>query len=76
MKITSKSIIQQIIDIESVIENMMHKIEFQQKEINLLKVENKSLKENYTKTLQEIQEYIKQLEQIKNHYVNSYHNAK
>lgn len=76
MKITSESIITQIVNIERIIDNLLDKHKFQENEISLLKIENKRLRENYAKTLEEIQEYVKQLEQIKSHYVNSNNNIK
>ncbi len=51
--------------VDQKIDTMLIKFEQQQEEINELRNKNKELKAQYTQTLEQIEQYILELEQIK-----------
>ena len=63
-------------DIKNKIDELLLKIEKQQEEIVNLKLKNTELKETYIKTLNKIEEYVRQLEQIKHEHINNQYNIK
>ncbi|RTK92688.1 MAG: hypothetical protein EKK61_03105 [Rickettsiales bacterium] len=74
MKITKQHLINLIKEIDGNIDGLLTKINNQGKIINDLKSQNENLRLNNQKTLDQIKEYIKELEQIRSHYVNSNNN--
>lgn len=74
MKITKQHLINLIKEIDSNIDGLLTKINNQEKIIHDLQSQNENLRLNNQKTLDQIKEYIKELEQIRNHYVNSNNN--
>lgn len=73
-KITKQHLIRLIKEIDSNIDGLLFKITNQEKIIHDLQSQNENLKMNNQKTLDQIKEYIKELEQIRSHYVNSNNN--
>lgn len=73
---TKQSLINLINQIDDKIENLLTKINTQQQTIKELESQNEHLKRNNQKTLDQIKEYIRELEQIRAHYVNSHDNDK
>jgi hypothetical protein len=71
MKITEQSLIDLIKKIDLGAQEMSQKLEQQEDEIREIKLENQRLKENNQATLEQIKEYIKELEKIRSHYVDS-----
>ena len=63
-------------DVEHKIDGLFIKIDIQKKEITSLQLKNIELKETYIKTLNKIEEYVRQLEQIKNEHINNKYNIK
>ena len=74
--VTKKHLIDLIKNIDEKLESLLSKLKERDREIAELKIQNKSLKENNQATLSQIKEYIQELEQIRNHYVNSNNNTK
>lgn len=70
MKITKQHLISLIKEINSKVDSLLFKINNQEKIISDLQAQNENLKLNNQKTLDQIKEYIKELEQIRSHYVN------
>lgn len=66
---------QQLLDtitqINDNLSKLQMKLEYQEKEIVFLKEQNEILKKNNNNTLAQIKEYIKELEKIRSHYVDS-----
>ena len=66
---------QQLLDtitqINDNLSKLQMKLEYQEKEIAFLKEQNEILKKNNNNTLAQIKEYIKELEKIRSHYVDS-----
>ncbi len=75
MKITKQHLINLIKEIDGNIDGLLTKINNQGKIINDLQSQNENLRLNNQKTLDQIKEYIKELEQIRSHYVNSNNNT-
>ncbi len=71
MKITKQHLINLIKEIDSKIDGLLTNINDQDKTIKDLRSQNEDLRLNNQKTLDQIKEYIKELEQIRSHYVNS-----
>jgi hypothetical protein len=61
--------------INSTINSMLVKMEKQAEEIKILREENKELNEIYKQTITKIEEYVKELEQIKHEHINNNNNA-
>jgi beta-lactamase class A len=57
-------------------DNLISELSLKNKEIKDLRMQNEYLKESSLATLDQIREYIKELEQIKTHYVDSNNNSK
>jgi len=62
--------------VDDAVESLLIKLESQDVEIIHLKSDNERLKNNYIRLVEEIKQYIIELEQIKSHYVDSNHNSK
>jgi uncharacterized coiled-coil protein SlyX len=75
MEITKNSLIEQIHEIGKKIEDLNAKLAKQGRLIEDLNSQNKSLKQQNSATLDQIKEYIEELEQIRSHYVNSNNNT-
>lgn len=71
MEIAKKTLIDLIKKIDLGIEEMSNKLQKQEQEIKDMQLQNQSLKENNRATLEQIKEYIKELEKIRSHYVDS-----
>ncbi len=71
MEITKSNLLEIIEEISSKIDNMNMKLQKQEQFIQELKEKNEILKQNNQATLEQITEYIQELEQIRNHYVDS-----
>jgi len=65
MKITDNLLLKLMADIDQGLERLLVKIATQSEEIEKLTEENKQLKDNYTKMLEQITLYIAELEAIK-----------
>jgi predicted nucleic acid-binding Zn-ribbon protein len=75
MEITKQQLIDTIHHIGDKIDEMLVKSAKQEKKIMDLQSQNKELKKNNQATLDQIKEYIQELEQIRNHYVDSHNNT-
>jgi hypothetical protein len=76
MEITKKHLVDLVREIGAGIDRLNEKLEKQNREIEDLKLQNRCLKENNRLTLDKIKEYIKELEQIRSHYVDSNNKSK
>lgn len=76
MKITQDLLFDLTKSVDEAVDSLIFKINKQEQELIQLKDQNKLLKSNYAQLLLEIEEYVTQLEQIKNNYVDSNHNNK
>ena len=76
MEITKKTLIDLIKKIDSGIEEMSNKLNKHEQEIRDMQLQNQSLKENNRATLEQIKEYIKELEKIRSHYVDNNNQSK
>ena len=75
MKITKQQLIDTIHQIGDKIDGLIAKSAKQEKQIASLMIQNEELKKGNQVTLEQIKEYIQELEQIRNHYVNSNNNT-
>jgi ElaB/YqjD/DUF883 family membrane-anchored ribosome-binding protein len=75
MEITKQQLIDTIHHISDKIDEMLVKSAKQAQQIMDLQSQNKELKKNNQETLDQIKEYIQELEQIRNHYVDSHNNT-
>ena len=75
MEITKQQFIDTIHHIGDKIDEMLVKSAKQAQQIMDLQSQNKELKKNNQETLDQIKEYIQELEQIRNHYVDSHNNT-
>lgn len=71
MEITKKKLIDLIHEISENVDKLNAKLAKQENVINDLKSENEKLKQNSQTALDQIKEYIEELEQIRSHYVDS-----
>jgi hypothetical protein len=62
--------------IDEAVDRLLEKQKTQQEEIIRLRKENQYLKDSGLKTLEQIEEYIAELESIRNHYANSNNHVK
>lgn len=76
MEITKKTLIDLIKKIDLGIGEMSNKLQKQEQEIKEMQLQNQSLKENNRATLEQIKEYIKELEKIRSHYVDNNNQSK
>ncbi len=75
MEITKKNLTDLIHEIGEKIEKLNTQLAKQEETIEDLKYQNENLKKDNRNTLDQIKEYIEELEQIRNHYVNSNNNT-
>lgn len=75
MEITKKSLVDLIKQINEFVCNLKAESAIKDKHIKELKAQNQELKESNLATLDQIKKYIKELEQIKSHYVDSNNNS-
>ena len=76
MEVSKKLLMDLIKQINTDTDNLISELSLKNKEIEDLKMQNKHLKESSLATLDQIREYIKELEQIRTHYVDSNNNSK
>ena len=76
MEISKKPLMDLIKRINNATDKLIAEGAAKNKEIEELKIQNNLLKENNIATLDQIREYIKELEQIRTHYVDSNNNSK
>ncbi|MBN8512046.1 MAG: hypothetical protein J0L79_03325 [Rickettsiales bacterium] len=74
--ITRKDISEEINEISDKVDSLMKILSVSQQRIKELETENTELKKSNHDTLSQIKEYIGELEQIRNHYVDSHNNNK
>lgn len=74
MKTTKKNLIDLIHEINDNIDGLNKKLAKQENLIQDLKSQNEGLKQKNHDTLDQIKEYIEELEQIRNHYVDNNNN--
>lgn len=75
MEITKKSLMDLIKQINEVACKLKAELSNKDKQIQDLKLQNEHLKISNLATLDQIREYIKELEQIRTHYVDSNNNS-
>lgn len=71
MEQTKKAITEIIKQIGNNIDFLQSELSLKNRQIEELRLQNEQLKENNSATLDQIREYIKELEQIRSHYVDS-----
>lgn len=71
MKVTKQELLETISQISEKLDSVLEKVHDQERQIRELKSHNGDLVQNNRQTLDQIKEYIKELEEIRNHYVNS-----
>lgn len=71
MEVTKQNLIDLIHEISENVDKLNAKLAKQEKILNDLKSENERLKQNNQTVLDQIKEYIEELEQIRSHYVDS-----
>ncbi len=75
MLITKQQLIGTIHKISEKIDKLNIKLVNQEKKIKELELHNQALNKNHQNTLNQIKEYIKELEKIRNHYVDNNNNT-
>ena len=76
MEVSKKLLMDLIKQINTDTDNLISELSLKNKEIKDLRMQNEYLKESSLATLDQIREYIKELEQIKTHNVDSNNNSK
>ncbi len=76
MKVDNKALIYLIKQINRSVDKLIFELNLKDKQIEDLKIQNQELKNSSAVILNQIKEYIKELEQIRNHYVDSNNNSK
>lgn len=76
MQVDKKALIHLIKQINSNVDKLIFELNVKDKQIEELKIQNQELKNNSATILNQIKEYIKELEEIRNHYVDSNNNSK
>jgi len=76
MEVDNKALIYLIKQINRSVDKLIFELNLKDKQIEDLKIQNQELKNSSAVILNQIKEYIKELEQIKNHYVDSNNNSK
>ena len=76
MDIDNKALIYLIKQINRSVDKLIFELNLKDKQIEDLKIQNQELKNSSAVILNQIKEYIKELEQIRNHYVDSNNNSK
>lgn len=71
MEVTKYDLFDLIHQTDRKIDELLNKISKQEQRILDLETQNNDLKRGNQETLSQIKEYIKELEQIRNHYVDS-----
>ena len=71
IEVTKKDLFDLIHQTGRKIDELLNKLSKQEQVIADLEAQNNELKRNNQTTLSQIKEYIKELEQIRNHYVDS-----
>ena len=71
MEVTKQDLFDLIHQTDRKIDELLNKISKQEQRILDLETQNNDLKRGNQETLSQIKEYIKELEQIRNHYVDS-----
>ncbi len=71
MEVTKQDLFDLIHQTDRKIDKLLNKISKQEQRILDLETQNNDLKRSNQATLSQIKEYIKELEQIRNHYVDS-----
>ena len=75
MEVSKKSLMDLIKQISNRTDTLISELSLKDKQIEDLKMQNERLKESSLATLDQIREYIKELEQIRTHYVDSNNNS-
>ncbi len=76
MEVDNKALIYLIKQINRSVDKLIFELNLKDKQIEDLKIQNQELKNSSAIILNQIKEYIKELEQIRNHYVDSNNNSK
>ena len=76
MEVDNKALIYLIKQINRRVDKLIFELNLKDKQIEDLKIQNQELKNSSAVILNQIKEYIKELEQIRNHYVDSNNNSK
>ena len=76
MEVDKKALIHLIKQINSNVDKLIFELNVKDKQIEELKIQNQELKNNSATIINQIKEYIKELEEIRNHYVDSNNNSK
>ena len=76
MEVDNKALIYLIKQINRSVDKLIFELNLKDKQIEDLKIQNQELKNSSAVILNQIKEYIKELEQIRNHYVDSNNNSK
>ena len=71
MEVTKQDLFDLIHQTDRKIDKLLNRISKQEQRILDLETQNNDLKRGNQETLSQIKEYIKELEQIRNHYVDS-----
>ena len=74
MKITKKNLIDIIDEISTSIDAVKAKLKKQESVLENLRLENEKLKQDNCDVLDQIKEYVVELEKIRKHYVNNNNN--
>ena len=76
MEVDNKALIYLIKQINRSVDKLIFELNLKDKQIEDLKIQNQELKNSSAVILNQIKEYIKELEQIRNHYVDINNNSK
>jgi chromosome segregation ATPase len=76
MEITKQHLIDTIHKINDQVDELIGKLDEQARHIKDIEQKNRNLVKNNESTSRKIEEYIKELEQIRNHYVDSNNNTR
>ena len=76
MEVDKKALIYLIKQINTNVDKLVFELNIKDKQIENLKIQNQELKNTSATILNQIKEYIKELEEIRNHYVDSNNNSK
>ena len=71
IEVTKHDLFDLIHQMDRKIDELLNKVSKQEQRITDLETQNNDLKRGNQETLSQIKEYIKELEQIRNHYVDS-----
>ena len=76
MEVDKKALIYLIKQINKNVDKLIFELNLKDRQVEELKIQNQELKNSNQAVLNQIKEYIKELEQIRNHYVDSNNNSK